>query len=169
MSISLIIKALEANGALVPYEPFVKRPPHPQGPRYLWLTPTTFDWCFPEGSHPDARIGDASLANLADQMNAFVWGQFMEVGIDIKRLNPHDKDIWEVRSHLKKPQLRVFGWCALPKLFVATNYANRDDLEPSNGPKWNVAIDQADRFRTALVGLVDFFHANPSEYVKNPT
>jgi hypothetical protein len=171
MSITLTIKELELRGALVPYQPLVERPAHEQGPRFLWMTPITFDWCFPQNAHPDARISDASLANLADQMNAFVWGQFMDWkdGIDIKRLEPHGRDIWEIKSYLKKPQLRVFGWFVLPKLFVATNCAVRDDLEPISGPKWNAAINLADQNRTTLFGHIDFFHTNPGEYVKNPT
>jgi hypothetical protein len=121
------------------------------------MTPITFDWCFPQNAHPDARISDASLAHLADQMNAFVWGQFMDWndGIDIKRLEPRDRDIWEIKSHLK--------------LFVATNCAVRDDLEPISGPKWNATINLADQNRTTLVGHIDFFHTNPGEYVRNPT
>jgi hypothetical protein len=171
MSIALTIKKLELGGSLVPYQPLIKRPTHEQGPRFLWLTPQTSDWCFPENAHPDGRISDESLAHLADQLNSFVWGQFMDWkdGIDIKRLEPHEKDIWEIRSHLKKPQLRVFGWFALPKWFVATNCALRDDLEPKSGPKWDAAISLAVQHRTALVGSVDFFRDNPGEYVKNPT
>jgi hypothetical protein len=135
------------------------------------MTPDTHRWCFPDDAHPDARISDAALAHLADQMNAFVWGQFMDWrdGVDIKRLDPHEKDIWEIKSHQKKPQLRVFGWFVLPKWFVATNYSVRDDLEPTSGPKWNAAIDLAEHHRVTLVGSVGFFHPNPGEYVKNPT
>jgi hypothetical protein len=116
--------------------------------------------------------GDQFLLELRlFQMNAFVWGQFMDWrdGIDIKRLDPHEKDVWEIKSHLKKPQLRVFGWFVLPKWFIATNYAVRDDLEPISGPKWNAAINAADNHRANLVGSADFFHTNPGEYVKNPT
>jgi len=171
MSIALTIKQLERDRALLPFEPLVKRPAHEQGARYLWLTPAAFDWCFPDNAHPDGRISGESLAHLEAQMSAFVRGEFVDWkdGIDIKRLDPPERDIWEIRSHLKKPQLRLFGWFALPKWFVATNYALRDDLEPQRGPKWEAAIDFADRQRTMLVGSVDFYHDNPGEYVKNPT
>jgi len=171
MSIAFTIANLQETGALVPYKPFIQRPPHEQGPRSLWLTPETFDWCFPSDAHPDARITDASLAHLADQMNAFVWGQFVDYrdGIDMKRLEPHSEDIWEIRSHLKKPQLRLFGWFVLPKWFVATNFAVRDDLEPKNGPKWSAAINKAAQHRARLVGTVAFHRQDLSEYIKNPT
>jgi hypothetical protein len=87
----------------------------------------------------------------------------------MRRLCPEELDVWEIKSHLKKPQLRVFGWFALPKLFVATNYAVRDDLEDECGPKWNAAIQESDQIRTEMVGSVDFYDVDPGAYVRNPT
>src|SRR4030081_3321814 len=72
LSIVPIIIALEAGRELVRYEPTIARDSHPQSPRQLWLTPETRNWCFPAGPHPDSRIRDESLANLHDQLNAFV-------------------------------------------------------------------------------------------------
>lgn len=89
-------------------------------------------------------------------------------GVDIRRLCPDERDIWEIKSHLKKPQLRVLGWFALPKLFVGVHPVVRDDLEKKKGPKWEAAITTADDARTELVGPVDFFHVDPGEYVQNP-
>lgn len=171
MSIVHIISQLVNSSELVVYQPTVVRPTNPQGGRSLWLTPQTFDWCFPDAEHSDPRITDDSLAHLGDQMNAFVFGEFMDYrdGIDMKRLCPPELDIWEIRSHLKKPQLRVFGWFALPKWFVATNFAVRDDLEPDHGPKWAAAISTADHIRTQLVGSVDHYNDDPSVYIRNPT
>jgi hypothetical protein len=83
--------------------------------------------------------------------------------IDIRRLCPHEKDIWEVKSHLKKPQLRVFGWFVLPKWFVGVHYAVRDDLEPAKGPKWDAAIARSEHIRAALIGSVDYFNYDPGE------
>ena len=168
MSIILTIKALEANGTLVRYEPNVERDSHPQGPRCLWLAADTWNWCSPAGAHPDGRIRDESLAHLLDQLNAFVRGDFMEYGVDIRRLCPHETDVWEIRSHLKKPQLRLIGWFVLPKMFVAVRGAVRDDLERARGPKWNRAITAADQARTALVGSVGWYDADPGRYIQNP-
>jgi hypothetical protein len=168
LSIVNTIGELVKAGGLVPYQPTILRPVHAQGPRYLWLTPETHKWVLPDAAHPDPRIGDEPLSHLGDQLNAFVAGEFMENGLDIKRLCPPKNDIWTIRSHLKQPQLRVFGWFVLPKLFVAAHYAVRDDLEKGKGPKWNAAIAKADGARTALVGSVDFYNVDPGEYVKNP-
>jgi hypothetical protein len=170
MSIVPIIAKLVREERLMPYQPTVVRAPHPQGPRFLWLAPGVHQWCFPADTHPDTRITDESLAHLGDQFNAFVCGEFMDYkdGVDIRRLRPRERDIWEIRSHLKQPQLRVLGWFALPKLFVGTHNAVRDDLEESDGPKWEKIIDATDQMRTELVGRVDYYHVDGGEYVRNP-
>jgi hypothetical protein len=168
LSIVHIILELESNGKLVPYEPTVVRRPHPHGPRRLWLTPDTAKWCFPAGPHPDGRIGDEALAHLHDQLNAFVWGDFMELGIDIRRLCPDETDVWEIKSHLKKPQLRLFGWFVLPKWFVAVHRAVRDDLEKKCGPKWDRAIATAEEARRTMVGPVAWYDPDPRKYLQNP-
>lgn len=170
MSIVITIQRLVADRKLIPYQPIVRRSAHPHGGRFLWLTPDTHAWCLLSGDHPDPRVTDESIAHLGDQLNAFVWGEFMDYdGVDMRRLCPQEKDIWEIKSHLKKPQLRVFGWFVLPKWFVATHRAVRGDLEETRGPKWHAIISKAEHARTTLVGSVDFYHDDPGEYVRNPT
>jgi hypothetical protein len=171
MSIALTINQLTTDGLLVPYKKTVVRPDHPNGPRYLWLTPETWKWCFPIDDHPDRRIGNKSLAHLGDQMNAFVRGEYMDYrdGIDIKRLMPDGKDVWELKSYLHKPQLRVFGFFPLPKWFVATNFAVRDDLEKEDhGPKWDAAIALTEKKRAGLISPLTFFDDDRGKYLENP-
>ena len=114
---------------------------------------------------------DASLTHLGEQMNAFVLGEFLDYkdGTDIKRLCPDERDIWEIKSYFVKPQLRLLGFFAVPKWFIGTNFALRDDLEPVRGPKWNAAIDFAEHKRAELVGHVDHYNEDRGEYVRNPT
>jgi len=171
MSIVSKVLQLEKTGRLIPYEPTVARAPNPQGGRRLWLTPDAFQLCCPPGDHPDHRVTEKSLAHLGEQMNAFVLGEYLEYkeGIDIKRLFPDTRDIWEIKSYFAKPQLRVLGFFAVPKWFVATNFALRDDLEPIRGPKWNAAIGFAEKKRAELVGRVDHFSNDRGDYVRNPT
>lgn len=170
MSIALTINQLTSDKVLVRYKPTIIRPDHADGPRQLWLTPETSKWCFPDDDHPDPRVSDKSLAHLGDQMNAFVRGEYMDYrdGVDIKRLKPEEKDIWELKSYLHKPQLRVFGWFPLPKWFVATNYAVRDDLEDDYGPKWDAAIALAEKHRARLIGSPTFFDQDRGKYLQNP-
>jgi hypothetical protein len=51
---------------------------------------------------------------------------------------------------------------------VGTHNAVRDDLEESDGPKWEKIIDATDQMRTELVGRVDYYHVDGGEYVRNP-
>jgi hypothetical protein len=89
----------------------------------------------------------------------------MEYEVDIRRLCPDEVDVWEIKSHLKKPQLRVFGWFVLPKWFVAVHRAVRDDLEKASGPNWDHAIATAVAARTAMVGSVDWYDEDPAKYL----
>jgi hypothetical protein len=168
MSIINKLVLLELSRKLVLYKPSVRRPIEPQGGRKLWLTPEANLWCSPPASHPDIRISDESLSALGDQFNAFVSGDFMGIGQDIKRLCPDTTDIWEIKSHMKKPQLRVLGWFALPTLFVATHCAVRDDLEDGKGPKWDAIIAKTADNRSELVGSVAHWNSDPRVYVRNP-
>lgn len=165
MSIFSIVIQLENAGRLVCHKQTVPRPVHPRGPRTLWMTPETYEWCFSEDERQDARIGDKPLAHLGDQFNAFIRGEFFEYEVDIRRLSPKEADIWEIRSYAHKPQLRVFGWFILPKMFVATNFAIRDDLEKGSGPRWDAEIAKAAAIRDKLVGRVDYYRDNPEEYI----
>jgi hypothetical protein len=168
LSIVDTIKAVEASGALVHYEPTIVRANHSDGPRALWLTPDCKNWCFPTGPHPDIRIGQDQLAPLRVQLNLFVWGEFMEYDFDVKRLLPDEQDIWTIRSYGSTPQLRLFGWFALPKLFVGSHIVVRDDLEDVDGPKWRAAIAIAAGLRKELVGRVEWYNEDPEQYLQNP-
>jgi hypothetical protein len=130
--------------------------------------PDTWKWCCPAGPHPDSRIHDGSLTYLQYQLNAFVAGEFMEYGVDIKRLrqdgqgDPYNQDVWSIRSHLMQPQLRLIGWFALPKMFVAVQGAVRDDLD---SPRWNSLIAYAAEIRNTIVGPVNWYNEDPDKYL----
>ena len=141
MSIFLIIDNLEKIGKkLIPYPPTV---PVKTRSRHISMTPNTHKWCLPSGAHPDSRISDHCLSQLHEVLNAFVRGDEMENRIDIKRLHPSGSEVWEFRSYVHKPYLRVFGCFYLPNHFLAVHQANRDDLEKKSGPKWDRAIAKA--------------------------
>lgn len=125
---------------------------------------------FPTDDHPDSRISEDSLAALWDAMNQFARGDWVEVDLDVKRLCPDENDIWTIRSHMKQPQLRLFGWFVLPKCFVAVHPVVRDDLEIGDGPKWDAAIAKAFDVRAILMGDTSllFFSWDSREYVQNP-
>jgi hypothetical protein len=92
----------------------------------------------------------------------------MEYEVDMRRLCPQALDVWEIRSHVVKPQLRLFGWFVLPKLFVVVHGAVRDDLDEGGRITWERAIETADDARTTM-GLrsVDW-REDPDWYLQNP-
>jgi hypothetical protein len=89
----------------------------------------------------------------------------MQLGEDIRRLCPEGTDVWEIKSHLGQPQLRVFGWFVLPKWFIAVQGFVRDDLEKGRGPKWDRAIEAAAQARGTLVGSVKWNDEDPRKYL----
>jgi hypothetical protein len=163
LSILPTLLGLEQRRALVPYRSSVVRRMRGGG-RYLWLTQDTHKWCCPVDSHPDLRMTDEAIAQIGAQFNAFVLGDFMEDGTDMTWLCPHDRHIWEIRSYLNKPFLRVFGFFVLPKVFAAAHYKFRSDLERKCGPKWDAAITKTASIRNQLFGGELLFEADNGGY-----
>jgi len=93
----------------------------------------------------------------------------MEDGVDMKRLEPTENGVWEIRSYFNKPFLRVFGWFVLPKLFVAVQCKVRDDLEKRRGPKWDSTLAATAAFRDEMFGAELLYKgAQYNDFVRNP-
>lgn len=151
LSIISRLQVLHEAGAVVRYVPTV--PPVARGlRRSLLLSREAFLWCCPPGQHPDARITDECLADLQFVLNSFAFYHDMEPGLDVRHLEPKDNEVWEFRSYVKQPRLRLFGSFALPSVFVATDYRVRDDLEESRGPKWDAVINNTKDSISELFG-----------------
>ena len=101
-------------------------------------------------------------------MNAFVLGQFMEDGVDMKRLEPTENGVWESNRIFTSRLLRVFGWFVLPKVFVAAHCKVRDDLEKTRGPKWERAIAATVALRDELFAdELLYKSAHYNDFVRN--
>jgi hypothetical protein len=132
------------------------------------MTPETFAWCHPsEAGHSDVRISATAVLQLQDVLNTFALGEEVIEGLDLKRLDPPDQEVWEFRSYIARPFLRVFGTFALPRNFVALAHRVRDDLELRSGPRWNRAIADTMNNRSLVFGGYQHFGGRPyREYVK---
>jgi hypothetical protein len=132
------------------------------------MCPDTYKWCHPKKAHPDSRISDHSLAELYAVLNAFVRGDPLVYGLDMKHLETKDPEVWEFRSYvLHKPFLRVFGCFYLPNYFLAVHHSNRDDLEEKRGPKWDKAIAVTIAARDKiLAGILPFSGNGFGQYVR---
>jgi hypothetical protein len=104
---------------------------------------------------------------MRDVLNHFALGGEVEQDLDLKQLKPFDKEVWEFRSYITKPYLRIFGGFALPRHFIAVGFRVRDDLEKrGSGPRWNKAISETvDRRNAELEGELPFEAQSFRKYV----
>lgn len=140
---------------------------HEQLRRSLWLTPEAYQWCFPApgGRHPEGIKEDA-LAQARYKLNSFVLGRELEQKIDLWELRTDYKQVWEIRTTLSNPQLRLFGWFPQPNHFVVVHGKNRNDLEPKDGPKWEKAIQKVVSVRRDLMqGEVLYLGVSYGDYI----
>ena len=165
LSIITTLHERKCAGELVLYNPTVARW-GPRNQRTLWLTRDAFQWCCPIIKHSDARVTDEALADLQYVLNSFVFRDDLEDEIDMRHLEPKEYEVWEFRSYVKFPRLRLFGSFALPSIFVGVNYRVRDDLELRRGPKWDSAIrDTRDAICNLFNGELPCSRSSFSDYL----
>lgn len=75
------------------------------------------------------------FASLRADLEVFVTGARIDRGY-LKRLWRPSDGVWEIRSVRPRPQIRVLGAIPLKDWFVATNFANRDDLGDWGSREW---------------------------------
>ena len=166
LSIISKLEACEAvEGVLVEYHPTI---PAAWGhtPRRLWLLKAWYSWCFPDGDHPDSRILLTALAQVENQLNAFVRGRWMESQVDLTQLCPRSVEAWEIRTYIDQPYVRLFGWFPAPLVYVVAHCKLRDDLERTKGPNWDAAIRLVGILRDQLLpGLAPFRGNSFTDYL----
>ena len=161
MSIDHKLAALEDVGRLVRYVPSVETDERRN--RRIFMVPVAHEWCCPEGRHPDRRVSDLALAYAHQQLNAFVYGRYLELDIDIKQLDPGEDEVWEIRT-LLVPRIRPLGWFPLPNTFVVVAGKLRDDLGSRPDPKWRLAVDEVKSQRDALLPGIRPFRGSRFEH-----
>lgn len=58
-------------------------------------------------------------------------------------LSPVRDSVWEIRTVRPSPGIRTMGLFAEKDIFIATNYASRDQLPGWNSPEWKAAKSRA--------------------------
>lgn len=111
-------------------------------------------------------MSDEALVQLQEVLNAFVFYEDMIKDLDMKQLEPPDWEVWEFRSYVIVPYLRLFGCFVVPSHFLAVNHRVRDDLEPHRGPKWDLAIDETIKRRNDLMSTPPCHLNSFGEYLR---
>lgn len=111
-------------------------------------------WVDPPGKHPE-DVRNEALGYARELLNQFVLGKELIEGHDLKWLDPHDDEVWELRTYLNKPQLRLFGWFPAPNHFVVVHCKRRDALKTQL--QWDNALDRVIRKRSELMREVPLF------------
>ncbi len=87
----------------------------------------------------DSPVGDIAweqrVANLRADLEAFVVLETIGPKY-LFLLYPGSKGVWEIRSVQDQPSIRVLGFFAAQDVFVATNYALREDLGGWQSREW---------------------------------
>lgn len=89
---------------------------------------------------------NARMGQLRRDFDRFTLGEFITVGTgnddvcQMKQLDPASDEMWEIRSRAPKPSLRVFGRFIAADVFIATNYATRNQLRGRRSREFAVEI-----------------------------
>jgi hypothetical protein len=143
---------LGAAGKLVLFAPL--RDPDEPEIRRIWMMPALHTELYKTGV-PQKELD--YLANVRAFLGRFVKGASISNEEDMFLLDPHERDLWELRFTLI-PQSRVFGALAYQDCFVATNWALRDNLGPKGSKAWLAAEQKAIDIWDALLPGVRRFH-----------
>jgi hypothetical protein len=107
----------------------------------------------------DRFISGDRLPVAADRMNDRKGTSYL------KRLEPGDKEIWEIRSRDPKPALRVFGRFAECDVFVALTCEKRADLGDGMTRQWRHAqVECATEWRNLFPAYEPVHSNNPIRY-----
>jgi hypothetical protein len=145
MSIDALINWRIQENALYPIKP---RARGASLRRRMYVPPEI--WEMLQGVHEDEEMEDR-LGSLQADLELFVEGQ----PIDPKYLfllYPARQAVWEIRSVRPAPSIRVLGLFAKKNVFVATNFAFREDLGEWQSREWKSVK------RAALAGWRRLFH-----------
>ena len=138
------LEQLAAGGQLIRHEPDFEQWEMPS--RFILYPPEFPGWY--EGDFKNApRVRGRNLSpyEQAEQiLYEFMLGRPMAYDVDYKKLGPLGQHVWE----LKTPDVRIFGWFARRRYFVAVRGELKDKIP--NAKLYGPYIESVVNFRTAL-------------------
>jgi hypothetical protein len=91
-------------------------------------------WKLLNPSHPDP-VMEERIGMLEADLETFLDGTELHPRY-LFLLSPTREAVWEIRSPRPDPSIRVLGRFAAKDVFIATNYAFRDELEGWKSRAW---------------------------------
>ena len=132
MSILEVLKSKVAHGMLFPLIPKA-RGSSVRRPMYI----AEDQWSLFGTSHPDP-VMETRIGTLRADLESFVDGTALYPGY-LFLLSPTKEAVWEIRSTREDPSIRVLGRFVAKDVFIATNYAIRDELGGWQSRAWRDA------------------------------
>jgi len=129
MSIHELIKARVEERMLFPLRP---KAAGTTSRRALFVSEAL--WALLETSHPDPKM-EERLGFLQADLETFAEGAKLHPRY-LFLLYPAREAVWEIRSMRPQPSIRVLGRFADTDVFIATNYALRDELGGWKSRAW---------------------------------
>ena len=117
------------------------------------------------------------LSRLRGDLDAFVLGQRISIADHpydkdktayMARVDPVEKEIWDIRSIDPKPGIRVLGCFARTDLFISLVWEYRTNLDGPGGPLWEAFVQRAEHtWRQFSLGLNPHVGSDISAYVSD--
>jgi hypothetical protein len=162
MSIGDKIKHAISDGRLHRYVPAFPDPDF-RVERHIFMSQEAWQQCPPSGPSSIRSFRGLSLDQARADLEAFVVGDEIVEDEDLKRLQPKDKEVWEIRV-IGNRHVRLIGWFAAPDNFVITHCELRDKLKSDED--WERTIEKCDRKRREQLNDLPVFHGSKfTDYV----
>jgi len=118
---------------------------------------------------------ERKLSELRGHLDAFVEGRRISVAPDpyrkektayIARVDPVEKEIWDIRKTDPNPGIRVLGSFAETNVFVSLAWEYRSQLDGPGGPLWEAFIQRAEHaWKRLFQTLKPHSGADVSDYI----
>ena len=82
----------------------------------------------------------SAVAQFISEGGEVVVGSHTHASCHFKELTTNKPAVWEIRSRLPAPGMRLFGAFAMTDVFVGTNASDRLSLGGANSPRFKAAI-----------------------------
>ena len=95
------------------------------------------------------RKWEERCGSLRADLDRFITGGLITAAVDpfkggkqanIKQLDPYPDEVWEIRSRVPRPGIRVLGRFADTDVFVALTWWHREPLRGPGSKEWRAAI-----------------------------